>query len=51
MTVCVCVRGVRRARTEPFCSHLKLNVDNVTWLHGYQPDKQLFLLLKSYNEG
>lgn len=42
MTVCVCVLGERRARTEPFCLHLKLNVGNVTWFHGYQPDKLLF---------
>lgn len=38
MTVCV-RRGERRARTEPFCPHLKLNADNVTALHGYHSEK------------
>ncbi len=49
--VCVCVCwGERRARTEPFCPHLKLNVGNVTCFHGYQSAKLRFLLLKSYND-
>lgn len=42
MYVYVCA-GERRARTEPFCPHLKLNADNVTALHGYQSDKPHFL--------